>query len=143
MEMLHFTNDGQRIVQTNYWDIEHAKRGLVFLSWNAGAGRLLVPDGLKSSLLREIRSAKFVIVSRGPWLEHGQQDALEILFEDNSDSPYAIQLLASQTDRLLPEHNQGGGFDVVIWTRDGEQNRFTGKYRQVSTIPCLEPWSVQ
>lgn len=60
--MITISNDGQKIVSTNYWDTEHAKRGFLYLSWNAGAGRLLLPDT-----------------------------------------------------------NQGGGFDVVVWTQEGEK----------------------
>lgn len=140
--MLKIENAGQRIVETNYWDSEHARAGYCYLSWNAGAGRLLVPDALKS-VIREMRTARYVIVSRGPWCEQGGRDALELLFEDGSDSPYCLHLVAEQTDRLLPEDNQGGGFVVTVWTRGGEKLRLPGKYRTVAAIPCLDPWTEQ
>lgn len=41
-------NEGQSIKQINYWDTEHAATSLVFLSWKAGAARLLVPDAAKA-----------------------------------------------------------------------------------------------
>jgi hypothetical protein len=135
-------NAGQRIIETDYWDSEHAQRGLMYLTWNAGAARLLLPDGIKGEL-REMRGARYVIISRGPWHEQGGRDALELLFEDGSDAPYVVHLVAEQTDRLLPEDNQGGGFAVTVWTRGGEKLRLPGKYREVETLPCLEPWSVQ
>lgn len=140
--MLTISNKGQAVEHTNYWDSDHAKAGYCFLSWNAGAARLLLPDVLKPAL-KEMRSARYVIVSRGPWTEHGGRDALELLFEDNSDSPYCLHLVAEQTDRLLPEDNQGGGFVVTVWTRGGEKLRVPGKYRTVPAIPCLEEWSEQ
>ncbi len=140
--MLTILNKGQAIESTNYWDTEQAHAGYCYLSWNAGAGRLLVPDALKPAI-REMRIAKYVIVSRGPWHEHGGRDALELLFEDSSDSPYCLHLVAEQTDRLLPEENQGGGFVVTVWTRGGEKLRLPGKYRTVAAIPCLDPWSAQ
>ncbi len=93
-------------------------------------------------MLREIRSAREVIVSRGPGLDQGGRDALELLWEDNSDSPYAVHLVAEQTDRLLPEEQQGGGFAVTAWTRGGMKGRWPGRYRVVPEIPCLEPWSL-
>ena len=68
---------------------------------------------------------------------------MELLFEDGSDSPFCLHLVAEQTDRLLPENNQGGGFYVTVWTRGGEKLRLPGKYRQVAAIPCLAPWSEQ
>ncbi|MBW7903130.1 MAG: hypothetical protein H3C26_16755 [Rhodocyclaceae bacterium] len=140
--MLTIKNAGQRIVETNYWDSEHARRGYCYLSWNAGAARLLLPDALKGEL-REMNGAHCVIVSRGPWHEQGGREALELLFEDGSDNPYCLHLVAEQTDRLLPEDNQGGGFVITVWTRGGEKLRLPGKYRTVAAVPCLDPWSVQ
>ena len=61
-------NQGQAIRSTSYWDSEQAKAGYVYLSWNAGAGRLLIPDRLKP-ILREMRDAREVLVSRGPWVD--------------------------------------------------------------------------
>lgn len=34
-------NDGRAISRTNYWDSAHAAKGYTFLSWNAGAGRVM------------------------------------------------------------------------------------------------------
>lgn len=138
--MLTIENQGQAIKSTNYWDSNHAKSGYCYLTWNAGAGRLLVPDNQKF-MLPEMRGAKYIIVSRGPWDAQGGRDALELLFEDGSDAPFCIHLVAEQTDRMLPEDNQGGGFVITIWTRGGEKLRLPGKYREVETIPCLAPWS--
>ena len=63
--MLEIRNQGQAILSTNYWDSDHAKAGYFYLSWNAGAGRLLVPDSQKATL-REMKGAREVIISRGP-----------------------------------------------------------------------------
>lgn len=141
--VLTIRNDGQRIVETNYWESAHAKAGYCYLTWNAGSGRLLVPDSLASSMLREVRAAREVIVSRGPWGEQGGREALELLFEDGSDSPYCIHLVAEQCDRMLPDTDQGGGFVVAIWTRSGRRTQMPGKYRAVENIPCLDPWVTQ
>lgn len=141
--MLRFDNDEQRLVATNYWESEQAQSGYCFLSWNAGAARLLVPDSLRASI-NEMRTASYVIVSRGPWQVHGGREALELLFEDGTDSPYCLTLVTEQTDRLLPEDNQGGGFVVTVWTKSGgEVLRLPGKYRTVSEIPCLMKWVEQ
>lgn len=140
--MLTIENKGQAITRTNYWDSGAARAGYCYLSWNAGAARLLLPDAQKHCL-PEMRSAEYVIVSRGPWQEHGGREALELLFEDGGNSPFCLHIVAEQTDRLLPEDNQGGGFVVTVWTRGGEKLRLPGKYRTVGAIPCLEPWVVQ
>lgn len=137
--MLEIRNRGQLIASTNYWDSEHADRGFLFLSWNSGAARLLVPDAAKS-LLREMRWASEVIVSRGPWTDQGGRDALELLWEDGSDAPFAVHLVAEQTDRLIPEEQQGGGFVVAVWTRGGLNGRWPGRYRVSNSLPDLRPW---
>lgn len=139
-EPLHIANAGQRIVSTNYWDSELERAGYVYLSWNAGAARLLLPDSLKSAI-REMKSADYVIISRGPWDAMGGQEGLELLFEDNTDEPYCLHIAAAQTDRTLPARDEGGGFFVTVWTRGGEKLRLPGRYRRVEAIPCLEPWT--
>jgi hypothetical protein len=139
--MLLIQNKGQAIASTNYWDSEIATAGLVFLSWNAGAARLLIPDSQKA-FVREMRSAKEVIVSRGQWsTEQGPRDALELLFEDGTDAPFVIHIVSEQTDRMIPEHQQGGGFVVSAWTRGGMKQRWPGRYRVVEALPCLAHWS--
>jgi hypothetical protein len=138
--MIEIKNAGQRIVDTNYWITEQAISGYCFLSWNAGAGRLLVPNSQKT-LLREMKNAKYIIVSRGPWTDQGGRDAIELLWEDNSDSPFAIHLVSEQCDRLIPETDQGGGFVITVWTQGGLKGRWPGKYRTVPSLPDLSPWS--
>ncbi|MBJ7223590.1 hypothetical protein JG725_17285 [Brenneria sp. L3-3C-1] len=132
-------NEGQAIAGTNYWDSQHAAAGYAFLSWNAGAGRILLPAALVSAL-PDMRAAHYVIVSQGPWRVKDGRDAWELLFEDGSDAPYCLHLVAEQSDRRLPDKDQGGGFVVTVWTREGEQLRLPGKYRKVREIPCLAPW---
>lgn len=138
-KLLHFENQGQKIVDTNFWDSDMARAGYAFVSWNAGAARLLLPDALAPAV-REMKSAKYVIVSRGRWTEAGRDDALELLFEDQSQNPYCLHLSKEQTDRLIPEEDQGSLW-VVVWTRRGQQLRLPGKYRRVASLPCLEPWT--
>jgi hypothetical protein len=142
MNQITIANAGQRILSTNYWDSEQARAGYFFLSWNAGAGRLLVPDSQKPTI-REMRSAKYIIVSRGSWTEKNGREAIELLFEDESDSPYCVHLVAEQCDRLIPDYQQGGGFDIIVLTRGGEKLRLPGKYRHVNSIPYLQPWTEQ
>ncbi|EIG9751951.1 hypothetical protein DNS71_003252, partial [Escherichia coli] len=114
--MFFIENEGQAVARTDYWQSVQAQ---------AGAARLLVPDAAKH-LLREMRGAEYVIISKGTL--HGR-DALELIFEDGSDAPFVIHMLSEQCDRLLPENNQGGGFVVTVWTRGGNQLRYPGKYR--------------
>ncbi len=52
--MFFIENEGQAVARTDYWQSVQAQAGYVYLSWNAGAARLLVPDAAKH-LLREMR----------------------------------------------------------------------------------------
>lgn len=87
--------------------------------WNAQAGRLLVPDVARDELL-EMHGASLVIVSSGPWTAQGNRPSIELLWEDGSDSPYCIHLVEEQTDRKLPEKDQGGKMIISAWTRQGK-----------------------
>ncbi|PUV27915.1 MULTISPECIES: hypothetical protein [Cronobacter] len=134
--MISVVNEGQAIKHTDYWQSEQARAGYLFLSWNAGAARLLVPDAAEA-LLKEMRGAQYVIISKG---ELDGRAALELLFEDGSDAPFVVHMLLEQSDRLLPEDEQGGDFVVTVWTRAGSQLRYPGKYRVVGSLPDLSPW---
>jgi hypothetical protein len=140
-EPLYFENDGPIISRTNYFKSTYQKNNIIFLSWNASTARILIPDGLKANL-QEMSNAKYVIISRGFWKDMGVENAIELLFEDGSDNPFCIFLSPEQTDRLIPEMDQGGGekFFVSVYVRMGEKFRFPAKYRLVDTIPYLEPW---
>lgn len=140
--MFIIENRGQAIHHTNYWQSDHAAAGYVYLSWNAGAARLLIPDS-STPMLKEMRGATEVIVSRGPWPEQGRAEAIELLWEDGSDTPFVIQLVAEQCDRLIPDAEQGGGFIVAAWSPAGIQGQWPGKYRRVDRLPCFQPWSDQ
>ena len=64
--MIQIENNGPEISSTNYFDSEHAQKGYFFLSTNAGCVRLLVPD-IRRSDIAEFKTAKYVVLSRGPW----------------------------------------------------------------------------
>lgn len=138
--MIEIRNKGQAIEYTNYWQTEHAQAGYLYLSWNAGCARVLIPDS-KKALLREFKGAREVLISRGPWTDQGGRDALELLWEDGTDSPFAVHLVAEQCDRLIPDAQQGGGFTVAAWTRGGMKGRWPGKYRVSLSLPDLSPWA--
>lgn len=93
---------------------------------NAGAIRVLIPRAMRR-VIQDMRTARYVIASRGPWPEAGRPDALELLFEDGSDwknvwsVTAVIRLLAGTR---LPGPAPGGGFpnrkepnDVELPTR--------------------------
>lgn len=143
-DIIQIQNNETEIVSTNYWQTENAQRGLFYLSINAGTFRLLVPS-IQESAIAEMATAKEVIISRGPWPDHGKYDALEILFEDNSDSPFVIQILPEQADRLpldsdRDKQGQPPRWIFSIWTQDGKKLARPARYRLVKKIPWMKPW---
>ena len=127
------------LTSTNYFDSRRATCGAFFLSWNAGAGRLLVPDN-REPTVREMGTAEHVILNSGPWNAMGGFDALELLFEDNSDAPFAITMGANQSDHALPDSDQRSKLYIAVWTRGGMRLRLPARYRKVLEIPCFAGW---
>lgn len=124
---------------TNYWDTEYAKKGALYLSWNAGAARLLVPDQHIESI-REMRTAKNVIISFGPLFGAEGPQVLELLFEDKSESPFVAMMGMNQTDRP-PCKPSSDSFPFTVWTRKGLRLRLMARTRLVPSIPWVQPWS--
>ena len=135
--MITIENKGPEIVRTNYFDT-HQGRNFYYLSWNAGAMRLLVPDS-QLDVIADMRAARYVIATRGPWTAEGGRDSIELLFEDKTDSPFCVHMLTEQVDRLIVPTG-GLPFKVLVYTREGEQLRLKGRYRRADALPCLAPW---
>lgn len=133
--MVYISNEGENIVETNYWDSELAKKGLFFLSWNDGTARLLMPK-IQENYLREIKSGKCVIITRG--IYRGVE-SLEIMFEDYSESPFVIFLSLGQTDRVIKDVSKKTTFTLTVLTAEGEVARFPAKYRRAKKLPYMEP----
>lgn len=137
--MIAISNNGPEILETNYWDSELASKGLVFISVNAGALRVLFPKSEEKHLL-DVQAAHHCIFSVGPWPDIGVDQAIEVLFEDGSDAPFALFLTINSIDRLpsplaFCEHRT-----LSVWT-EGPKKVFETKcyIRSVDKIPCLLP----
>lgn len=114
--MITITNNGPLIKRTNYWNSQYAKWGAIYLSLNAGAWRILVPPAQAAAMLAEMRTGKEVIFSRGPWPEQNRADALEVMFDDGSDGPFALHIGQEQWD-VLPtgiETEHSCGFPGIV-----------------------------
>jgi hypothetical protein len=87
-----------------------------------------------------MRSARKVIVSRGPWPAAGKSDAIEVLFDDGSENPYALHFGTEQVDRLLAD--AGREARCTVWTA-GPCLRLAlpAYYRRVARLPCLQGWA--
>lgn len=142
MAILTIKNDGPDIRATNYFESEYARRGALYLSVNAGAFRLLVPS-VHESAIAEFRTAREVIISRGPWPTERRKDALEILFDDPTDNPFSLHFGTEQIDRFPLAEDAEGEWVFSAWVRskDGPRCAFKAKcyYRIVPSLPYLKP----
>jgi len=136
--MLQIENANADIISSNFWDSVVAQRGYFFISFNAGAARLLVPDN-RLGEVPEMQTGHTVIISQGPLA--GKAGATELLFEDGSDTPYSMHLDPAQTDRQLPQTDNGRDLVFTAWCR-GPVQLFSrpAKFRLVRKLPCLEEW---
>jgi hypothetical protein len=139
--MLSIQNNGPEITATNYWKSPYAVNGAVFLSINAKCFRVLLPAALEQSLA-DMRTAREVVVSRGPWHEHGRADAIELLFEDCGPNPFVMLFGKDQIDNF-PLDRDHGRLDLTcsVWTIGPvKAMELPAKYRIVKKLPCAKAW---
>lgn len=130
------SNDGPEIRTTDYWTSDLAAIGNSFLSWNAGAARLLLSQRMAADIAG-MKAADHVIISRGSLAGFGP-DALEVLFDDGSDTPYCVHLARSHYDHLIAQSSSGPtGF--TAWTMEGKAFALPAWYRVVRHLPDLSP----
>lgn len=136
MTTLHVANDGPRIIATNYFDLDHARAGYVHLSPNAGALRLLVPPTLRKSL-KDMRAASEVVISIGPNPAKGGRVEVEIMFDDESDSPFCLWI---GTEQCSPMPMAGDKWTFATWG-PGPAMLFErpAMVRKVARVPWTKP----
>jgi predicted transport protein len=146
VNVITIENDGQRIISTNYWQSEYARKNIVFLSVNSGMLRLLLPINFERDI-SEMKTGKDVIVSIGTL--SGVEKSYEILFDDHTDNPYCLHFGNAQADRV-PNKDDGGRADLrlLIYTKKKFEETLQPdhifenvKLRFVKTLPCMKPWS--
>lgn len=141
--MIHVSNHGPLIVSTNYWDSELAREGKIVCSVNAGAIRVLLPPSAYG-FLADMRAAQYCVLSRGPWPSEHKPDAIEIMWEDGSDSPFALHLTPESFDLLPAEPEAGREWVLSVWTaKDGKPHKALERvchWRRVPQIPWMRGW---
>lgn len=100
-QLIFIGNAGGEIESTNYFDLALARNGFMFLSWNASVARLLVPD-CQHHFVAEMLTGKNCVITRGNLMGH---DALEIMFDDGTNTPFTVNIQTHQCDRLMQIDN--------------------------------------
>jgi hypothetical protein len=134
-------NDGPQIVLSDYWDTEHARNGLLYLSINAYSFRLLVPDTMAQLVDELRRGAKYVILSQlAPEQWSDRELCTEWLVEDGGDEPFVLHLSPGQVDRCLPDEPTTG-CGATVWLRGpAKVIDLPAMFRRVDRLPWLKPW---
>ena len=143
MSVITISNHGPLIASTNYWSLAMEEAGKIFVSVNAGAVRVLVPRAHRR-IIEDMRAAKHAVLSRGPWPQMGLADAVEILFDDGTDDPFALHLSPESFDLLPAAPDAGKEWVVSVWDlKKGKPHKAVERrcyWRRVPQIPWLKPW---
>jgi hypothetical protein len=113
--LITIENDGNTIRKTDFWDSAYAKKGLFYLSGNAGAWRLLVPDNCQS-LLSEMATGKYAEMELST---HAGVPAVIIWFVDGTRTPYRLLLDLRSVERKITRTKSRS--PLLIYTRKGLQ----------------------
>ena len=142
--MIEFDKD--KITKTDYFVSPMALRGLLYFTINAGCFFLLVPD---ERYLAEMRTGEYAVVSRGRWDEKKmgpvdqdlkRYDGLEIMFEDNSAAPFALQLGYTQVGPFPDRTFENRRLKLSVYLRAGLALELPAYYRKISYVPCLKKY---
>lgn len=142
--LIHYTNHGPLIIETDYWRSDLARHGIVGISINAGCIRICLPREMRG-LVQDMRRAKVVAISRGPWrADTGQTgEAVEVMWDDGSSDPVCLHTGVEQWP-MLPRAGEPWTCAVYVWQR--RPSRALDRpaiVRHVPHIPWLEPVSLR
>jgi len=138
-----FENEGPELIRSDYWETNDAKKGFFFLSINAGAFRLLVPQN-KEEFIEEFRTGEYCIISKGASKMSNHLFMIELVFEDHSVAPFQLTLSPGQIDRSPSNTDSGHKFKLSVWTKGCKKVlEMDAYYRTVDSIPCLKPLGKQ
>lgn len=108
---IEIQNDGPLLRSTNYWQTPPARRGVMLLSGNAGALRLLVPRAAMGDIA-QMRTGTRVTIERSLSPEH----EIDIVFEDGTDEPYCVLM---QEPQLLAVGGRGREVRFLVYSPAG------------------------
>jgi hypothetical protein len=115
---LAFANRGQDILSTNYWQSDWATSGLLFLSVNSGAFRLLIPPNARHCIPEMKRGAKHIVLSLG---QKSGRMSIELLFEDKTSTPYVVYIETKACDRVFAQNDVGKEWIASVWDCENGQ----------------------
>lgn len=84
-----------------------------------------------------MRTGKRVAIYRGPWPGQRLGDAVEIVWDDDTDAPFALQLATDSFD-ALPGDPGDGQWSVSVWVQGPKKVlEHRAAWRRVDAIPYM------
>lgn len=127
-------NDGALITETNYFSLDMADAGLLFMTTNARCLRLLIPES-QSEFIPEMLTGKKIGIARGKNRTHNKM-MTRILFDDFTSTTFYIDLGDEQLDRKIGKGEKGLRFIAY----DHELNIVIDKKTSVAVTGDVEHW---
>ena len=114
-----------------YWGAGLEQLGLFYLCWSNGEGWLLVPEAYEWRV-NDMITAKNVIVIDGENPFVTNKKAIELVFEDGTDSPFFVAMRLEQCTQRLPKRESGIEFQLHIRTKNGKAGSLPGRFWRAS-----------
>ena len=133
-------NRGPEINQTNFWRTEMAHNGYAYASINSGCLRLLLPQKLMPTFAGVLPTTKYVVMSREPTPPTVGRVVVQLLFEDGTDTPFAIGLGIGSIDRSPALYDAGRKFKFHVYANQSPMKIFESDlyFNVVSSLPCYD-----
>lgn len=140
---------GGRVASTTYWQTLGARNGMTYLQWSPRGAHLLVPRSCMTHTL-DMLICRQVVVSVGRMAEFENcGDVYEVMFDDGSDAPFAIHLVADDssskdsldTDQWEPEHGSTRCIEIVAEVGVASFVKVC-HFREVASLPSRAPWPI-
>ena len=143
MSLITIRNDGMRVTETNYFESEWARRGIIQVTMNDCAFRIFIPPRL-ARVIDEMRTAHEVVVTGGTVRVPGKSvSAYEFMFEDGTRSPLAVTLGEFQVlTSLSPNVGPRADLRCLVYTQGPTLSLdLPARYRTRKHLPCLKAWT--
>lgn len=108
--MFFVKNDGDNIIETNYWEGHFYSNQFLFLTKGDSQWRLLVPDNCYH-MLDDIWVGKMAVIEKS----RSEPGCIDILFPDDSETPFKISLDMGLVDKKITP----GDFAMSIFSSKG------------------------
>jgi len=125
-------------LETTYFDTEMCAKGFYYLVHNNGKYFLFLPKW-NEKVLHEMKTGKHIVITRGS--HKGIKDSFEIMFDDNTETPFSVIIIDEQFTRLSPL-KEGWHGKLYVYSGDIDECRLIFSYvyyRITDNLPCLEP----